>query len=333
MKKIFSLLLCIVLSTCLFANGSHEDEADLQISQTDAGAIWPQKTTTIIVPAQAGSSLDLNARVMAEYLQRTTGNAFVIQNDVTGNGTVAYENVRNAAKNGTTLLYTQNLFLQYHGGVYSQNPWDAFDVVGIGQNLSEMYILVAKNGRKEFSNWNELVAYAKANPGKLVAGIQNGGMAHLLTVLLEKDAGIQFKLVEAGSSADKISGILGGYIDVAFVATATGADYVKSGDLLAFMTTTSKRSAYNDTWPTSSELGYKDIVNLAATGIFVPKGTDPKIIAAISNAISGMASDTKVIESDTKLHSIYTHYSPEEATKLLQDYDIALTAAYKMIGR
>ena len=293
-------------------------------------AVWPTGTVTVVVPAAAGSTLDLNARIMTTYLQNKTGCPFVVTNDVTGNGTVAYETVRNAKPDGSTLLFTQNLFIQARGGIYNQEPWDNFEVVGDGGENTEAYILVAKSG-KEYSNWEEFAEYAKAHPGELVAGIQNGGQAHMLQAILGEQAGLEFQMVEAGSSADKITGILGGYIDVAFVSTPTGAGYVEAGDLIGLMTTTPERSTFNSEWPTSAELGYPDVKILTRTSWFVPKGMDAQLKEAINSACAGMETDADVEEQLGKLSIKYTHYSVEESENLVKESDELLKEGYKLM--
>lgn len=294
-------------------------------------AAWPTGTVTVVVPAAAGSTLDLNARIMTTYLQDKTGTPFVVTNDVTGNGTVAYETVRNAKPDGSTLLFTQNLFIQARGGIYNQEPWDNFEVVGDGGESTEAYVLVAKAG-KEYTNWEEFAEYVKAHPGELVAGIQNGGQAHMLQAILGKEAGLEFQMVEAGSSADKITGILGGYIDVAFVSTPTGAGYVEAGDLIGLMTTTPERSSFNSEWPTSAELGYPDVKLLTRTSWFVPKGMDPALKEAINSAFTGMEGDASVTEQLAKLSIKYTHYSIEESENLVKESDELLKEGYELMG-
>lgn len=294
-------------------------------------AAWPTGTITVVVPAAAGSTLDLEARIMTTYLQDKSGCPFVVTNDVTGNGTVAYETVRNAKPDGSTLLFTQNLFIQARGGIYNQEPWDNFEVVGDGGENTEAYVLVAKAG-KEYTNWEEFAEYAKAHPGELVAGIQNGGQAHMLQAILGEQAGLEFQMVEAGSSADKITGILGGYIDVAFVSTPTGAGYVEAGDLIGLMTTTPERSSFNSEWPTSAELGYPDVKILTRTSWFVPKGMDPQLKEAINSAFAGMETDESVKEQLEKLSIKYTHYSIEESEELVKESDELLKEGYKLMG-
>lgn len=291
---------------------------------------WPNGTVTVVVPAAAGSTLDLSARILTNYLQETTGSAFVVTNDTTGNGTVAYENVRNAKPDGSTIMYPQNLFIQSRGGVYDKEPWDNFDIIDMGSDAVESYILVAASG-KEYTNWEEFVEYAKANPGKLVAGIQNGGQAHMLQAMLNKAAGIETQMVEAGSSADKITGILGGYIDTAFVATGTGAGYVEAGDLIALMTVTPEKSTYNAEWPTSTELGFPEVQVLTKTAWFGPKGMDPALIQKINDTLAGAVDDPTVIEQNEKLHVANQHVTPEEAVKILKDADEAIKIGYEAI--
>lgn len=162
-RMLLLAFLCVLMATSIFAQGGAES------SEPKA---WPSDTVTIVVNAQAGSGSDLLARIIGNYLQKTTGKAFVVKNDTTGNSTIAYETVANAKKDGLTIGFFNNHFLQYHGGVYKKNPWDIFDLVGIGPYGKEGFVLVG-HPKAEYQTIQELIAYAKANPGKLVSGIQN----------------------------------------------------------------------------------------------------------------------------------------------------------------
>ncbi len=310
------------------------EAAKTEAAQTEAAgdtAEWPTGTVTVVVPAAAGSTIDLQARVVTTYLQNKTGAAFVVTNDTTGNGTVAYETVRNAKPDGSTLLWTQNLFIQSRGGIYNQEPWDAFDPVANCGDSIEQYILVARSG-EEYTTWEELVEYAKAHPGELVAGIQNGGQAHMLQAMLGNQAGIECQMVEAGSSGDKITGILGGYIDIAFVSTQSGASYCEAGDLIALMTTTAEKSTFNAEWPTSAELGFPDVTVLTKTQVFVPKGMDDSLKNAINAAIVSAAEDAEAQEQLDKLVIAYPYGSVEDAVAAAEKSDELLQEGYKAIA-
>jgi len=322
-RSAFLLILILFLAAC-----NNDKEANNASDEEDVN--WPNDDVTVVVPAEAGSLIDLVARTMTDYLQEETGQAFVVENDVSGNGTVAYEKVRNAKQDGLTLLFTQNLFLQYHGDIYDKEPFENFEVVGLGPRQTEAYILVARPD-EEYSDWEELKEYAKANPGEITAGIQNGGMAHMLNEILNTEAGVEMKMVEAGSSNDKISGVLGGYIDVAFVATQTGAQYIESGDLISLMTTTEEPSSFNEEWPTSVELGYPDVVNVAMVGLFAPKGTDSALIEEINKTLAGLEDDSAVQEQLEKLVSVYEHHSPDKAEQILREYEEIIINGYEIM--
>lgn len=354
MKKTLSLLLATALASmslvgCASAHGGSasttaaattaaEESAETTAETTaaDAGASgsseveWPTKTVNVIVPAAAGSTLDLTARVFTQYLQDKTGQAFVVTNDTTGNGTVAYNTAMNAEGDGSTLLYTQNLFIQSRGGIWDQDPWQAFKPIADGGQNKEGYIFVV-SGNAEYKTFDEFVEYAKANPGKLVAGIQNGGQAHMLQAMLAQEAGIELQMVESGSSGDKITGILGGYIDCAFVSTQAGASYAESGDLTVLCTATKNKSTYNADWPTTAELGYPDVVVLTRTTWFAPASMDDALVEKINETLAGAAEDDTVKASLDKLQEYYEHYSVEETVQLNKESDEAIQKGYEAI--
>ena len=351
MKKrssfILAVLACIGLSACSSNSGSIQTTAasettaqateskaeDSKEAETPAAdAEWPTGTVTVVVPAAAGSTIDLQARIYTTYLQKTTGQAFVVTNDTTGNGTVAYENVKNAKPDGSTLLWTQNLFIQSRGGIYNAEPWDNFEVLADCGDSIEQYVLVAKAG-KPYTNWDEVVAYAKEHPGELVAGIQNGGQAHMLQAMLDNQAGIECQMVEAGSSGDKITGILGDYIDLAFVSTQSAVGYLQSGDLIALMTTTPEKSALVPDVPTSAELGYPDVTVLAKTQLFGPKGMDEGLQNAINKALVAGGEDADVKEQLDKLSVAPAAGDIAAAVETAKKSDELLKKGYEAIAQ
>lgn len=340
---ILALLACMGLAACSNSAGTQTSAAakvettmqaaESKAEETPAGDTdWPTGTVTVIVPAAAGSTVDLQARIYTTYLQKATGQAFVVTNDTTGNGTVAYENAKNAKPDGSTLLWTQNLFIQSRGGVYSEEPWDNFDVIANCGDSIEQYILVARAG-EAYTNWDELVAYAKEHPGELVAGIQNGGQAHMLQAMLGNQAGIDCQMVEAGSSGDKITGILGGYIDLAFVSTQSGAGYIESGELIALMTTTPEKSALVPDVPTSAELGYPDVTVLTKTQLFGPKNMDAGLKDAINAALVAGSEDADVQEQLDKLSIAPAEGDVAAAEETAKKSDELLKKGYEAIAQ
>lgn len=315
------LLSCLVVSP-LIAQGNEEK------ASTEA---WPNDTVTFVLNAQAGSGSDLVARIFADFLEDTTGQSFVIKNDTSGNSTIAYETVANAKKDGTTIGFFNNQFLQYHGGVYRKNPWDIFDVAAIGPYGQEGFVLVG-HPDAPYQTIEELIAYAKENPNSLKSGIQNRSVSHFVNEILNANADITMNLVESGSSADKIAGILGGYLDIGFVYSVTAAQYVEAGQLNAYILAAPERSKLIPGVPTGVELGYPDLLtDMAMPAFFVPKGTDPTVIEAINSAIAGIENDENAITQLQKLRFKYIHANVQESIDIIRNSEEIIKKSYELI--
>lgn len=349
MKKILagilSALMCLFLAACEDAPASSSQGSSQPAASTSssaaaeqsgaeaqsADAVWPTETVTVYVPGEAGSTLDLVCRIQTDYLTRATGYNFVVIDDNTGNGTVAYETVRNAAPDGATMLFTQNIFLQYYADVYTEYPFDVVDAVACGPDSDAGYALALANNLP-YKTFDEMITYAKENPGTVKFGIQNGGMAHLLSAILCEQAGIEVKMVEAGSSTEKITAMMGGMVDVSMLAAPTAKPYGESGDLIIVGHTVSKRAdAYPD-WPTMAELGYPDVVALASPMWYVPKNMDESMRQAINEAFSGMQEDQTVVDSLNSLAYYYNHRQIDECVALLNNYAASMKAGYELAG-
>ena len=247
---------------------------------------WPTGTVTVVVPAAAGSTIDLQARIYTTYLQKSTGQAFVVTNDTTGNGTVAYENVKNAKPDGSTLLWTQNLFIQSRGGVYSEEPWDNFDVIANCGDTVEQYILVARAGEK-YTNWEELVAYAKEHPGEVKLGTTGVNTVNYAdTLRLMKALGIENDITvvpfDGGSAAN--TALLGNQIQLLTMSVSDTKSYVASGDFYGMVVFGEDRAKALPDTPCSKELGI-DITTTKPRGYYAPAGTSQEVLDLLADAI------------------------------------------------
>jgi tripartite-type tricarboxylate transporter receptor subunit TctC len=339
-KRLICTLLALTMLFALAACGGSEEssapestapESTAPEGENNEAAIWPTETVTVYVPAAAGSTLDLVCRVQTDYLTRTTGQNFVVVDDETGNGSVVYETCRNAPTDGTVLMYTQNIFLQYYGSVYNEYPFDVVDAVAAGGDSDVAYALCIAADRP-YTTWEELVDYAKEHPGEVVCGIQNGGMAHLMSAILCQQAGIDVKMVESGGSTEKVTNMMGGMVDFAMISSPTAAPYEESGDLIVVASTTPERSSAYPDWPTTAELGYPDVISLSHACWFVPKNMDESLKTAINEAFANMADDETVSESLAALGYYYNYMTIDETVDLLLADAESLKDGYELSG-
>ena len=307
MKKI-AIILFVVLAVTSLSFGALADDQ------------WPNGTVTVKVAANAGGGTDNIVRVLAAAMQQSTGEAFTVVNDSTGNGTVAYEAIRNAKPDGyTLLLYHSTMAIQYYQGAYGFNPADEnnFTVIANVPNGGSSDVLVVP-ATAEYKTLDEFVAYCQANPG-VIFGNQNGGFGQLEFLLLNSRAALDARFVDAGGQADTIISLLGGNINACFIGDAAASQYAESGDMICLAVCDSKRSELLPDVATFTELGY-DIVFKPTPVLLGPAGMDPELVAQINAAFDVIATDEDAIKGLSNLNQSYTPSDPATAKQVWEDH-------------
>lgn len=287
-KRIVSLCAFAALAAAAaFAGGSKEE----------AGAQWPTGPVQMIVPAKAGGGTDIVGRIFATALQQKTGKGFVVVNQASGGGSVAADMVRTAKPDGATILfYHTSLLVSYHTGLYNEDPVSEFSLLAFMPVGGGYSLCVAANS--PYNTLADLVSAAKAAPGQITLGVQLKGSTHFMAGLLAKDSGAQFKIVEAGSDADKLVTLQGGSIGAALINTAGALQYAQAGKLRILSTISGNpdRDPVAPDIPSMAELGYKGSVFGLDFLILGPKGMDPAVVKKINAAFESVCTDPAVLE-------------------------------------
>ena len=333
MKKIFALILAVVLCVgllagCGNAGGSGADNSGSGNSGTaSSGKPWPTDTVTMYVPATAGGGTDVLARVFIEGMKRANGANYIVVNDMAGNGTVACDTVRTADPDGLNLLmYHSAMCSNFAIGQYDHGIED-FQMLGL---FTTPNMEVAANGiyvpkDSPFNTFEELVEYAKAHPGELTCGVQNGGNAHFGTCLLEDTVGYETIKVDSGANVDRITALMGGQLDLSLIPTMTAAAYSKSGDLKCLMTYGAAAGCDRDPnepdIPTLGEINAEwdqALPRVDLTAFIVgPKGMSEEDIANINGVIKAASEDPEVLEGYAKMGTVIEYQTVEEAEQTM----------------
>lgn len=346
MKKLFAAMTAAAMALSLAACGSSasstpaQSEAASKSESTAAAATgeskWPSDTVSMYVPAKAGGGTDMTGRVFIQGMSEVNGGNYIVVNDVTGGGSVAAETVRNADPDGLNLLmYHTGLCTSIASGQYA-HTLDEFTICG-------MFITVPEEatgalfvpGNSPFNTLEELVDYAKAHPGELMAGMQNGSSTQLIEALFEKAMGIECTMVDAGSNADKVTALMGNQIDYCFMNTTGNDQYVKSGDLKCLVQWGSEGSTRSTIFPDVPLLEevYPDVdmPRLDMYGYIAgPKGMSEADVAAISETIKGAVETQTVKDGYAKLATTVEFVSPEESVEILKKCQDAYNEAYAL---
>jgi tripartite-type tricarboxylate transporter receptor subunit TctC len=243
---------------------------------------WPARAVTIMVPFGAGGATDGVARLIAKHLSERLGQQFVIENRPGGAGNVASAAVARAKPDGYTLLLGSTGPMAVNKLIYKSLPFDPgrdfSPVVLIG--IIPQAIVVGK--RLPVKSLKELVAHAKANPGKLNFGNSGvGAMAHITAVSLARAAGLDVAHVTYRSGAQALTDLLGGQIDVAF---PTYIPQVASMMTLAI--TATERMEQMPNVPTVRETGVADIVAGPWFGLVAPAGTPSQVVERVNREVN-----------------------------------------------
>lgn len=256
---------------------------------------WPNGPVQLVVPAKAGGGTDAGARIIAAKLQDQIGAGVAVVNSPGGGGAIAAEQVRRAGADGQTLLYYHTGFLStYHTGGYNHSPVEDFTTVAtfpVGGSFA-----LAVKADAPYDTVEDLIAATKADPNKITLGVQFRSGSHFMAGLLTQASGAAFRMVEAGSDADKFVQVQGGQIDAAFVNTPGTLQYVDSGDLkiLATMAGTPDRDPGAPDYPSFAELGYSEAVYGLDFIVLGPKGMDAATVEAINAAFDAALTDPDV---------------------------------------
>jgi len=244
-----------------------------------ASAQWPERPVHMIVPFPAGSSPDLIARILAEKLGPALGQPVVVENRPGAGGNLGTALVARAAPDGYTIGFSIPGPLAVNTVLYKKMEYDPFrDLAPVCLVAASPNLLVV-DPRLGVSSVPELVALAKAQPGKLNYGsVGNGSASHLTMELFKEAAGIDLVHVPYPGSPQVNTAILSGQVAAGFVVPATAMPLVESGRLKALAVTTSVRSVVLPEYPTLVEAGYPQVVSTAWQGVVAPAKTPKPIV-------------------------------------------------------
>ena len=254
-----------------------------------AQAPWPNKPVKVIVSGAAGSGTDIAARVITEPLSRAFGQPFVIDNRPGANGMIGTDAVAKAPNDGYTLLFTYAAAQVVNQTLYEKVPYDgardfaAIAQIGAGGNLLVVSPSMPVNNLKEF------IAYVKAKPADALSygSWGNGSGGHLSMEALKQQAGLTMQHVPYKSTAAANTDLIGGQIQVAFSAMASGLSLVQSGKLKAIAVSGPYRVPQLPDVRTMTEQGVTFDLT-AWYGMFAPAGTPPAIVNAVNTEIVRM---------------------------------------------
>ena len=279
-------------------------------------ANWPTRPVQVVVIANAGGDTDFNARMMAKYFAKVTGKSMVVTNVAGGGGTLAAEQVKGAAADGNTILFTHTgqLIVNEVAGL-SEDRYDAFDISCIaGVDKGAVFVSGKSSG---IDTLDQLITKAKAEPNTITYGTEMGSFSHLQGLMFEKLSGTDLKLVDSGTVSEKIVALLGKRIDLGAISYGSVQDYVTSGKMSALGQPNEERNALLGDIKTFKEQGVDLVIDKPYVVAF-PKGTDPAIVAKMADVMKQITEQPEYAEELKKsFKQPVSYYGTEEAKAIL----------------
>jgi tripartite-type tricarboxylate transporter receptor subunit TctC len=284
-----------------------------------AQSAYPSRPVRIVVPQPPGGGFDFVARLLADRMGKQTGQAFIVENKP-GSGTlVGTDFVAKAAPDGYTLLTGSVSNLALNPGLYRNLPYDSLrDFEPLGIAVSYSYTLMARKDLPLHS-LKEVVAYAKANPGKLTyASAGAGSGQHVLAAALLHLAGVELVHVPYRGAQAAYQDLLGGRVDLFFDLAPTARAQIDGGTVQALAVSGSSRNPMHADLPTITETGVAQLDLESWFGLFAPARTPPDVLEKLRADLAKVSAMPDVADAFRKAGGKPTALNAADTRALVQ---------------
>jgi tripartite-type tricarboxylate transporter receptor subunit TctC len=292
---------CIILVTALAAQSQE----------------FPSKPIRIISPFSAGSSTDLIARVIGQKITENTGQQVIVDTRPGANGIIGVDLAAKAAPDGYTIVLASNGTHGINVSLFNKLPYDPVkDFAPVTQVGHVAYLLLTSNSAP-FNSLQDLVAAAKANPGRHTLG-SAASVAQLTGELLKVTAGMNVSAVPYKTFAAAVTDLVNKQLDVHFEPIPSGLPLVKAGRLKALAVTSASRSSLAPEVPTIAEAGYPGFESGAWVAFFAPAGTPKEVVVRLHAEIARALQSPDVREKLAQSGLEVVSSSPEQLAELVK---------------
>jgi tripartite-type tricarboxylate transporter receptor subunit TctC len=293
--------------------------AALTIIASPAMAEYPDKPIKIIVPYSPGGTSDFIARITAQNLSEVTGATFIVENKTGASGRIGYDAVAKAPGDGYTLVASDTSYAML-AGLYPNLPWAHDTDLKPVTVTAQTPVVIVASPNAPFITLKELIAYAKANPGKLNYGSGGAGSSsHLAGELFKSVAGVDIAHIPFKGAGEATTGVISNTVELVIAAPPTVISHIRNGKTLAIAVTSATRSAAMPDVVSVVEAGLPGFVMSNWFGLMAPKGTPDNVIAYLQKAVVKVLERPEVKERLITLGAEPVGSSPDDAAKLLRD--------------
>ena len=286
------------------------------------GTAWsqnPQRPLRVLVPFSAGGASDTYSRLAALKITEQTGRPIVVENRTGAGGRISWEAVARSAPDGTTAGLIDATYAMLPG-LFDKLPWDvAGDLVPAAMVCQTPFVITV-GAQSRLKSLADLIAEARARPGKLNFGSSGvGGVNHVVTALLLHDARIDLTHIPYKGMGDAVVALQAGQIDLIVTASPTALGPVKGGKALALAVSTAQRSPAFPGVPTAAESGVPDYVVTNWFGFAFPKGTPKEVVDALYRDVQRAIASPDVREKLAAQGAEPSKLTPEEFSRFLAE--------------
>jgi tripartite-type tricarboxylate transporter receptor subunit TctC len=291
--------------------------AALTLPHVAVAQAFPSKPIRLVVPFGAGGVADLTARTVAQKLSESLGQSVLVDNRPGAGGVVAGDLVAKADPDGHTLLLMSN-GTAVSAGLFKSLPFDTLRDFAPVSTLGFFDIAIITQGDSKFKTLGDLLAYARANPGKLNLGSINiGSTQNLAAELFKSSAGVDMQIVPFNGSPAVITALRGGQIDAAVEILAPVLPQINAKALRALAVTGTKRAAVLPDVPTAKESGVTNYEAASWNAIAAPSKTPKSVIARLNKEITAALNSPDVKKRLADQNVAAQASTPEQAAELL----------------
>ena len=259
-----------------------------------AAFAWTDKPVKLVVPAPAGGTMDVIARMVGDQLSADIGQPVIIDNKPGAGGAIGVQAMRAAPPDGQTLMMTASNILTEIPHVMKTNfdPLKDVKPIAVVARASMVFVGAPSVPAKDVKSF---IAYAKANPGKLsFASYSAGTASHYAAMIMNQKAGLDLQHTPFPGSPPALTQLMGGHVTAMFDGIATSKPLIAANKVVAYGVASSKRSPQLPDVPTMAEQGYPEINFSNWLGIVAASGVSNELADKIHAAVSKAASNPKV---------------------------------------
>jgi len=288
---------------------------------------FPNKPIRVIVPFPPGNAGDVSARALADKLGQRLGQPIIVENKAGAQGAIGVDAVAKAAPDGYTLLVTSLSPIVITPSVYKTLPYDPIRDLAPVALVGWTGLILVASPQFPANSVNELITFAKANPGKTTyASIGQGTLSMLSMELVKQAAKVDVLHVPYKGSSQALTDLIGNQVSVMIDGMTSAYAQVKGGKLKALAVSSLKRSAFAPEIPTLSEsgiAGLKDFDVVGWTGMLAPAGTPKAVIDRLNSEVNQIM-QTEEFKSRVAAQSLelYSPSSPEQFSNYIKSESV-----------